>query len=818
MSKTRNNHYVAQWYQEGFFENGRNTLDYLDLTPERKTLDDGRVITGRALFDSPTSRAFRQMDLYSTFFGTSINDEIERRLFGDIDTKGANAVRAFAGTDVGEWHRHFQTLFEYIDIQKIRTPKGLDWLKAQYPALTQNDLMYEMQGIRMMHCTIWTEGVREIVSAEDSDVRFIVTDHPVTIYNYAAPPRAPACAYPHDPAIALRASQTIFPLNRLFCLVLTNLEYARDPSTSPLAKRTSARNYRNSLARTDAFIRTRKLTGEEVSRVNFILKARARRYIAAGRPEWLYPEKTLSGSWEDLRATLQPPEDELWHFGGEMYVKYDSGHVHYQDEFGRTEKPREFLKKDLPVEPLRPKDICGCGSGRSFEACCSPKPLPLRPSWSERSIRERNIMLHNGISKILGLDDGKDWIQVRRDLTDAQIREIYLMYEALWPLETDLLSLLPKPDGIARSVYTGSIHPNTIVEFALGASLYFGELLIEHPFLHAGTVKKEYSPVDNPRAFRQEFLKAVICFLNIMPLVDAGLINLIPDPCNFDLHLRDQMLHMAKSRGAGLQLNPEKEPRLKQLMEQDAHRGLMSLPRGLLRSQLRKASPELDENGLEETLKGIEALKERDPLAVLQEYPENDEEKFEQFNMMKLVPNFEMSLYIAQATGSSIVTDNSFRWEEICRAIYRTARRPEFLFPALGQNVGRATFAFPQDGSEIVALAADPVFAGYPALLREVSAYLSKCSNRDRMPYWEAHLAVRFGHVHPPAQSAIGKAPVPVKQARVSCAFPLGGIQDNTVSRLLLMSSSEHHLPNVPMAFFIREQAPGSSPSPQWPT
>ncbi|CCA89914.1 conserved hypothetical protein (plasmid) [Novosphingobium sp. PP1Y] len=30
-----------------------------------------------------------------------------------------------------------------------------------------------------------------------------------------------------------------------------------------------------------------------------------------------------------------------------------------------------------------------------------------------------------------------------------------------------------------------------------------------------------------------------------------------------------------------------------------------------------------------------------------------------------------------------------------------------------------------------------------------------------------------------------------------------GGIQDNTVNRLLLMPSSEHHLPSVQMAFFI---------------
>ena len=241
-------------------------------------------------------------------------------------------------------------------------------------------------------------------------------------------------------------------------------------------------------------------------------------------------------------------------------------------------------------------------------------------------------------------------------------------------LKPILLQLLPKPDGIARAVYTGSIHPTTITEFALGASLYFGELIIEHPFLHAGTVKKEFSPVENPRAYRQEFLKTVVFFLTVMPLVELGLVNLIPDPCNFDVHLRDQMLHMAKSRSAGIEIDLRKEPRLEQLMKQDFQRSLMSLPRDALRSQLLKASPELDEVNLEEALRGIEQLKEHDPLAVLQEDSLAGGEKGGQFNLMKLAPNFEMAMYLAQATGSCIVTDSLFRWTEIRRAIRQRAK------------------------------------------------------------------------------------------------------------------------------------------------
>jgi hypothetical protein len=255
-----------------------------------------------------------------------------------------------------------------------------------------------------------------------------------------------------------------------------------------------------------------------------------------------------------------PPELGLLEFGGEIFVKYENGDVHYQDEFGRTEKPREFLIKKPPDKPLRPGDYCGCGRGKSFKECCQSKPEARRPAWNEKSIRERNLMLQNAIVNILDLESGKDWVQIRRELTDEKIGKIYNLCEGLWPLETDLLALLPKPDGEARAIYTGSIHPSSITDFALAAPLYFGELIVAHPFVHPGIIRKEMSPTGNPKSYRQEFLKAILFFLNVMPLVDLGLINLIPDPCDFDFHLREQMMSMARARAP--RFDPKDDPRL----------------------------------------------------------------------------------------------------------------------------------------------------------------------------------------------------------------------------------------------------------------
>jgi hypothetical protein len=802
MSVTRDNHYVPQWYQEGFFEPGRKSLAYLDMTPDQKVLPGGRVITQNSVWNNtPTSRAFFQTDLYSTFFGTSVNDEIERRLFGNVDTRGSQAVRAFIGTDMREWHDHFQDFFDFLDIQKIRTPKGLAWLKAQYPALTQNELMLEMQGIRMLHCAIWAGGVREIVSAEDSEVKFITSDHPVTIYNHAAPPTDAACAYPLDPGIALRGSQTLYPMDRDHCLILTNLEYAKDPNTDPLQKRTFARNYRQSLTRTDALIRERKLTAQEVAEINFIIKMRARRYIGGGRRDWLYPERNVTRPWSELRQTLMPPDLGQFKFGGEIFVKYKSGDVHYQDEFGRTEKPREFLIKKPPDRPLRPGDYCGCGRGKSFKECCQSKPEALRPTWNEKSIRERNLMLRNAIVKVLELESAKDWVQIRRELTDEKIGEIYNLYEGLWPLETDLLALLPKPDGEARAIYTGSIHPSSIMHFALSASLYFGELIVAHPFVHPGTIKKEKSPTGNPKSYRQEFLKTILFFLNVMPLVDLGLINLIPDPCDFDFHLRQQMMSMAEARAS--LFDPRDDPRLRKTFEEDNRRGILLMSADAMRRNIRKLNPDLNEEEVEGVVKASVRMREHDPLGVLQEGSLEGGKGGGQMNMFKLSPNFEITMYLAQATGACIVTDSPFRWREVQGAV---RQRYKAATPGLAQlvtDIERSKFAFPQNMSDVVAAALSKTKAGYPDVFRSVFKYLSKLEERGAKPNHEEQLVRRFAEAHSAAQAKFKKSDIPVKNGRMSCIFPPGGIQDNTVNRLLLMSSSERHLPSVPMAFFV---------------
>lgn len=810
MSVTRRNHYVPQWHQERFFTPGKTTHCLLDLKPPTFRRRDGTVAIGRHYFDSPSSRAFVENDLYSTFFGLEVNDEIERIFFGDIDRRGADAVRAFCEDDQGAWHKHFQDLFEFLDIQKLRTPRGLAWLRQQYPEIgrlgemlpsaAQNQLMFEMQGIRMLNVTTWTTGVREIVSAEQAGVKFILSDHPVTVYNHAVPPSDARNRHPGDPSPTLKGSQTLFPLGPDHLLILTNLEYAKDPAVRPDVKRTFARNYQPTMVSTIEFIKTRYLADDQVAEVNFVIKARASRYIAGSRKDDLYPEKVVSRPWAELRATFLPPAGELYRFGGEMFASFEDGHVRYQDEFGRTEKPREWLLKAPPSSPPRPRDYCPCGSGQSFGNCCRDKPAHQRMSWTEKSTRERNLMFLEALAKLFELGS-KDWDTVRREMTDDNIAQMYGLYEALWPLETDLLSLLPKPDGKMRSVYTGSLHPKLIVEFALGAPLYFGEVIVQNPFIISRTLQEDKRPTEHPRQYRGEALKTLMTFFQLMPLVEAGLITLIPDPCDFNFHLRDQMLAMAQARSRTIKFGPSDDPRLEAVIQEDMRRAMLHMPKDALAERMLKVGGDDEPIPINTLVDLIDQTKVDDSLAILQEDPLTNGGQFE---IMKMAPNFEMAMYLAQATGAQILTDSPFRWKELQAAL---ARRHLTTTPALVElqhEIGSTPVGFPVGHQAILRVFDDPMFCSTGPILRSAFSYTSTRTVENLKPNFEAQLAARFRRQRDSMKSLIARAKVPAVAARLTTAFRFGGFQDNTINRLLLMSSSEQHLHSVPMATLIQ--------------
>jgi hypothetical protein len=83
-------------------------------------------------------------------------------------------------------------------------------------------------------------------------------------------------------------------------------------------------------------IQTRRpLSEQDVLKINCIIKRRAYRFIAAGREEWLYPERHVKFTWRSIGDDhLLMPDPRSLHPGAEIVMGYASGATEAMDTFG----------------------------------------------------------------------------------------------------------------------------------------------------------------------------------------------------------------------------------------------------------------------------------------------------------------------------------------------------------------------------------------------------------------------------------------------------------------------------------------------------
>lgn len=340
VSFTTQNHYVPQWYQRRFYPDGlsEQKVYYLDLTPERKRRGDGGFYTRSAVRRLGVKECFKEDHLYTLFFRNYPSDQIEKRFFGVIDDRGTNAVDFFSNYDYKNGaHEAVHDLLRFMDAQKLRTPKGLDFIRKLTRSKTSQEGLVLMGDLWQMHITIWMEGVWEIVSCDNSTTNFIMTDHPVTTYNKCLFPGSPSCAYPNDAEIERVGTHTIFPLSLTRCLVITNLGYVRNPKANGLRIRENPRYFEQTMFDLRKIQTGRQVSETDVLAINYILKNRAKRYIASHRKEWLYPERDMDITmWNKLGSKyFLFPDPRKVSFTTGFFAGNDRGPTFSQDEYGR---------------------------------------------------------------------------------------------------------------------------------------------------------------------------------------------------------------------------------------------------------------------------------------------------------------------------------------------------------------------------------------------------------------------------------------------------------------------------------------------------
>jgi hypothetical protein len=207
----------------------------------------------------------------------------------------------------------------------------------------QNAVLATLSSVFQAYATMWSEGVWEIVRATKSPTKFIVTDDPVTFYCRVVFPSE--WTYPNDVSLRQIGTRTIFPLGLDSCLIITHLQLARNPRVIfPTEHRSNARYFAQTMKHLGDIQFGRELEEDEVLRINYILKRRATRYIAAAKEEWLYPERRASTTdWGKLDDDwfLLP---NLWRIGFTTGIYAGGGNAppFAMDEYGRRPWQRNY--------------------------------------------------------------------------------------------------------------------------------------------------------------------------------------------------------------------------------------------------------------------------------------------------------------------------------------------------------------------------------------------------------------------------------------------------------------------------------------------
>lgn len=347
-------HYVPQWYQRGFLLEGHTAFKILDLRPEVFRDAKGVVVgKSRAILTKGPDAWFFERDLYTTRVLGEPNDDIERFLFGAIDSTGKEAIQALVDSDWGKMHFTYTQVFEFLDALRLRTPKGLRFLQSTLATKNQQELMVRMQEVRRMHCVMWMEGAIEIFEATQSGTKFIFSDHPVTFFNPHVFPKDRAIPDGFDVPQHWLGTQTLIPLNSNHLMVITHREWGRKQGEIRARKsRTNPRLFDNPLITYDGIQRGRQLSEKQVREVNYIIKIRAERYIASCDEQHLFPERHLKTTlWSKLGSFLLPRSYATALQSGFMIVKMKDGSYYFQDEFGR--RPNSKAEFDKAVQDAK---------------------------------------------------------------------------------------------------------------------------------------------------------------------------------------------------------------------------------------------------------------------------------------------------------------------------------------------------------------------------------------------------------------------------------------------------------------------------------
>jgi hypothetical protein len=286
------------------------------------------------------------------------------------------------------------------------------------------------------------------------------------------------------------------------------------------------------------------------------------------------------------------------------------------------------------------------------------------------SIRGRNLLFAAAISDALELDpdaEGLSLAAYKKAFTPRAVRKIYEAIVEIWPIDTNIQSLLERTRTDVSGIFIGDYHPLYVSRALVRHSIYANKILLIEPFQHPYILRDEYNPILNPEQFRAQTLKDVNFYMSVIPWVEAGLVEFVRTPADFDRKLNFDAMRRAQA----LRDNPEIKAALTATVEdltsrryksEALHMLLLSAPDSYIRRIFRELPSKDNKLTEDDFIEYIHSLRESNPdfLAPLGAGPENA-----QLHMKFSGGTYEMASLTAQMAGSYLFTDLQAKWAMI---------------------------------------------------------------------------------------------------------------------------------------------------------
>jgi hypothetical protein len=285
------------------------------------------------------------------------------------------------------------------------------------------------------------------------------------------------------------------------------------------------------------------------------------------------------------------------------------------------------------------------------------------------------LILLNAARDIFGLGRGRSWVDVKKNISGDQIRELYRVQADLWPPGTDWAALMPSPgDGTLRALYLGDIRPELVLRNITRFSLYSDTIFVIDPFVNPHIVRPKYNPIDNPNKHRADTLKLIYFLSSVAPWIESKMLYLIPDPGDLNLDLKWETMRLARARVSDKNNIDERdlEDARDQFLEQRM-RALFTLPEEKLLSFVKRSGMTLTVEQQKEFIAHARHKLRSDPIAL-----EQSLDKEGQLNSLRGGANLETALLICSMTDAFPYTNMHTMWRYIIDAhdqLSDTARR-----------------------------------------------------------------------------------------------------------------------------------------------